>query len=254
MIIIKFDIPVPCFYGGMDFCEAIDRIAAGGFDKIETYDRKSLDISAVKEALKRNNVELISMCTSFFNMTDSRYRQTWLENLDESCADAVKLGVGKLITQVGNDTGDERALQHENIVKTLQLAKPVLEKYGVTVMIEPLNVLVDHKGYYLTSSAEAFEIVRETGSEYVKVVYDIYHQQITEGNIIPNIVNNLDCIAHLHCAGHPGRHDLQFGENDYKVIFSAVDKAGYTGCCGLEYTPITDAETSLNEFKRIYMA
>ncbi|MBO5299764.1 MAG: hypothetical protein J6B51_06780, partial [Clostridia bacterium] len=72
------------------------------------------------------------------------------------------------------------------------------------------------------------------------------------GNIIPNIVNNLDLIAHLHSAGHPGRHELQFGESDYKVIFSAVDKAGYTGCCGLEYGPLLSPEESLIKAKEIY--
>jgi TerC family integral membrane protein len=87
----------------------------------------------------------------------------------------------------------------------------------------------------------------------VKVVYDIYHQQVMEGNIIPNIIHNLDCIAHLHSAGHPGRNELQYGENDYHVIFSAVDKAGYTGCCGLEYNPLLEPEESLKEFRRIYL-
>ena len=83
----------------------------------------------------------------------------------------------------------------------------------------------------------------------VKLVYDIYHQQVMEGNIIPNITKNLDCIAHLHSAGHPGRNELQYGENDYKVIFAAVDKAGYTGACG---RPLMDPEESLREAKRLY--
>lgn len=74
-----------------------------------------------------------------------------------------------------------------------------------------------------------------------------------EGNIIPNVTNNLDCIAHLHSAGHPGRHELQFGENDYKVIFDAIDKAGYKGACGLEYSPTLEAVESLKEFRRIYL-
>ena len=73
-----------------------------------------------------------------------------------------------------------------------------------------------------------------------------------EGNIIPNITRNLDCIAHLHSAGHPGRHELQNGENDYKAIFAAVEKAGYTGACGLEYKPLLPPEESLRETKRIY--
>ena len=111
---------------------------------------------------------------------------------------------------------------------------------------------MDHPGYYLTSSEEAFAIVREVGSPNVKVVFDIYHQQVSEGNIIPNIVNNLELIAHLHAAGHPGRHELQFGENDYRNIFAAVDKAGYTGACGLEYTPLTDPEESLRTAKELF--
>ena len=86
----------------------------------------------------------------------------------------------------------------------------------------------------------------------VKMVFDIYHQQIMEGNIIPNITGNLDCIAHLHAAGHPGRNELQSGENDYNVIFAAVDRAGYTGACGLEYTPLMPPEESLAEALRRY--
>lgn len=250
---MKFDIPVPCFFGGMDFCEALKIISGLGFDKVETYDRKALNIDAVNETCIRYNIELVSMCTSFFCMTDPQYRKIWVDNLAESCENASKLGVKKLITQVGNDTGEERAYQHKSIVDALKEAKPILENYGITLMIEPLNTLVDHKGYYLTSSLEAFDIVREAECEFVKVVYDIYHQQISEGNIIPNITANLDCIAHLHCAGHPGRHDLQFGENDYHVIFDAVDKAGYTGLCGLEYSPVGDPCESLREFRRIYL-
>ena len=73
-----------------------------------------------------------------------------------------------------------------------------------------------------------------------------------EGNIIPNIVNNLDLIAHLHGAAHPGRIDLQFGENNYKFIIDAVDKAGYTGCLCLEYRPTMPAEESLKEAKRLF--
>ena len=157
-----------------------------------------------------------------------------------------------MITQVGQDTGAERAIQHESIVAALTAAKPILEDTGVTVMIEPLNTYVNHPGYYLWSSAEAFEIVRQVDHPLVKVVYDIYHQQVMEGNIIPSVTGNLDCIAHLHSAGHPGRHELQYGENDYRVIFEAVDKAGYQGACGLEYNPLMPPEESLKEFLRIY--
>ena len=185
-------------------------------------------------------------------MTDPAYRDLWLAGLRESCAAARKVGASRLITQVGPDTGAERARQHEAIVETLRQAKPILDEYGIIIMLEPLNVLVNHPGYYLTRAQEGFDIVHEVDHPLVKIVYDIYHQQVTEGNIIPSIVNNLDCIAHLHSAGHPGRIELQFGESNYKVIFDAVDKAGYTGACGLEYRPTLPPLESLREARRLF--
>lgn len=249
---MRLCVPVPCFFKDIPFQDAIYRIKDLGFDAAETYNWKNLDIDAVRKALDDTGVELMSMCTTEFRLTDPEYRTAWLDGLKESCAAANKLGVKRLITQVGQDTGAPRKDQHAAIVETLKLAKPILEESGVTVMIEPLNTYFNHPGYYLWSAVEGFEIVREVDSPYVKVVYDIYHQQIMEGNIIPNITGNLDCIAHLHAAGHPGRHEMQNGESDYKVIFAAVDKAGYTGACGLEYSPLMPPEESLIEAKRIY--
>lgn len=251
---MRICIPIPCFFGNMEFTEAIRLVGKLGFDAAETYEWRGLDKDAVHDVCKETGVELLSMCTTEFNMTSPEMRTKWLDGLKESCAAAKQMGVKHLITQVGNDTGDERAYQHESIVAALKEARPILEESGVTVMIEPLNTYVDHKGYYLWQSSEAFDIVREVSHPLVKVVYDIYHQQIMEGNIIPSITNNLDCIAHLHSAGHPGRHELQLGESDYKVIFNAVDKAGYTGACGLEYHPTVDSVESIEEFKRIYLS
>ena len=249
---MRLCVPIPCFFGKMDFCDALRRVKALGFDAAETYNWKGLDFDAVRRACQETGVELLSMCTSEFRMTDPAFREAWLAGLEESCRAANRMGVKRLITQVGQDTGAPRAEQHAAIVETLRQARPILEKSGVTIMLEPLNTLVNHPGYYLWSAVEGFEIIRELNHPPVKLVYDIYHQQVMEGNIIPNITKNLDCIAHLHSAGHPGRNELQYGENDYKVIFAAVDKAGYQGACGLEYRPLLPPEESLLEAKRIY--
>ena len=249
---MRLCVPIPCFFGDMDFCEGLRRVKALGYDAAETYNWKGLDFDAVRRTCEETGVELLSMCTSEFRMTDPTFRQAWLDGLEESCQAANRMGVKRLITQVGQDTGAPREQQHAAIVETLNLARPILEKSGVTIMLEPLNTLVNHPGYYLWSAVEGFEIIREVNHPLVKLVYDIYHQQVMEGNIIPNITKNLDCIAHLHSAGHPGRNELQYGENDYKVIFAAVDKAGYTGACGLEYRPLMDPEESLREVKRLY--
>lgn len=249
---MRLCVPIPCFFGKTDFCEAIEKVAALGYDAIETYGWKNLDLDAVRSTLDKTGVKLLSLCTTEFNLTDPEYRDKWVAGIEESCIAAKKLGAEFLITQSGRDTGKPRKEQHESIVAGLRKGAPILEAYGITCMLEPLNTLIDHKDCYLWSSAEAFDIVKEVGSDHVKVVYDIYHQQVMEGNIILNIVNNLDCIAHLHSAGHPGRHELQFGENDYRVIFEAVDKAGYTGAVGLEYKPLLDPVESLVCAKAIY--
>ncbi|MFA5562141.1 MAG: TIM barrel protein [Eubacteriales bacterium] len=251
---MRFCIPIPCFFPKLDFVEAIHQVKAYGFDAAETYAWRHLDLPAVRRACEETGVELLSMCTTEFNMTAPAKRGAWLDGLRESCQAAKLVGAKRLITQVGPDTGEERASQHESIVAALKQARPLLEESGVTLMIEPLNTLVDHPGYYLWRSAEAFEIVREVDHPLVKVVYDIYHQQVMEGNIIPSILNNLDCIAHLHCAGHPGRIELQFGESNYAVIFETVDKAGYRGACGLEYRPSLGTDKSLESFKQIYLS
>lgn len=250
---MRICVPVPCFFGGEDFCTAIRTIGQLGFDAAETYDWQSLDLDAVRAACEESGVELLSMCTTEFRMTDPAFRKDWLDGLAKSVKAANRVGAKHLITQVGPDTGAERALQHEAIVTTLKEARPILEDSGVTIMIEPLNTLYNHPGYYLWSAVEGFDIIREVNHPLVKEIYDIYHQQVMEGNIINNIVNNLDCIAHLHSAGHPGRIDLQFGENDYKYIFKRVDEAGYTGACGLEFRPTLGGVESLKEFRRIYL-
>ncbi len=249
---MKLCVAIPCFFGNSDFAEAIRKVHELGYDAVETYKWSDLDFDAVKLALKETGVKLLSMCTTEFKMTDATYREAWLKGLEETCIAANDLGVEKLITQVGQDLGTPREEQHQAIVDTLKLAVPILEKYKVTIMLEPLNTYVNHPGYYLWSAVEGFDIVREINNPYVKIIYDIYHQQVMEGNIIPNVTKNLDCIAHLHGAGHPGRNEMQNGESDYKNIFKAIDEAGYTGYCGLEYRPLMDPIESLIKAKEIY--
>ena len=249
---MRFCVAIPCFFNNEDFCDSIKKVAELGYTVAETYDWTRLDLDKVKETLDQTGVELLSMCTTEFRLTSPEHRSLWLEGLEKSCIAANKLGVKRLITQVGNDTGAPRAEQHASIVEGLKAGTPILEKYGVTIMIEPLNTIVDHKGYYLWQSSEAFEIIKEVNHHNVKVIFDIYHQQIMEGNIIPNIVNNLDLIAHIHVAGHPGRHEPQKGENNFSFIFEQIKKAGYKEAIGLEYFPLNEPIESLKAVKEIY--
>lgn len=252
---MRLCIPLPCHFptGTTDeVCTAIRKAAAMGYDAIEAYGWNGWDLYAIRSVLDETGVELLSLLVPETRLTDPACRDLWLDALQVACEAANIVGAKRLITQVGNDTGAPRETQHAAIVETLTLAKPILEHYGITVMPEPLNVKVNHPGYYLTTAAEAFDIVREVDSPFVKIIYDIYHQQVTEGDIIPTVTQNLDLIAHLHAAGHPGRHELWEGELNYKYIFDALDRAGYAGACGLEYGALENPAESLMLARKMF--
>jgi hydroxypyruvate isomerase len=164
----------------------------------------------------------------------------------ESIEAAKFLGVPALIITTGQERDDiSHTEQHQNVVNALRMAAPLFEKSGIIAVLEPLNIICDHKGYFLSSGYEAFDIIREVNSPSIKLLYDIYHQQITEGNLIPNIRNNINLIGHFHVADNPGRHEPGTGEINYKNVFTAIDELGYQGYIGLEYSPTIDAERSL---------
>jgi len=114
------------------------------------------------------------------------------------------------------------------------------EDAGVTLGVEPLNTIVDHPGYYLTSSAEGFEIVDAVDSPAVKLLFDVYHQQTSEGNVTRNLTNNVEQVGYVHVADVPGRHEPTTGKLDYENVLGALDEAGYDGYVGCEFTPRGD--------------
>ncbi len=250
---MKFSVSLPCFFKNIPFADMIRRVASLGYTAVESWDMsKSENLREIRLVCDSLGVRFVALCPPEFRMNDSAYRGAYLDGLKAGCEAASILGADRLITQVGDDTGAPREFQHAAILETLEGAKPILEAYGKTLMLEPLNTYFDHKGYYLDSSREGFRLIEEASHPLIKTVYDIYHMQIMEGNIIPTVTANLDKIAHLHAAGHPGRHEMQFGETDYRNVFAAIDEAGYQGYCGLEYRPTLDPLESLKQVKNIY--
>ena len=183
-----------------------------------------------------------------FSLVDASVRDAYLRGLRESIATAQRLGTQVLISQVGDYVqGLERQRQHDSLVEGLKAAAPLLEDSQITLVIEPLNELVDHGGYYLVRSEEAFEIIDEVDSPNVRVVFDIYHQQISEGHLIHNLTRHIDKIGHFHAAGNPGRNELSVGEINYPQIIEAIEATDYDGFFGLEYWPTRSALDGLRE-------
>ena len=137
--------------------------------------------------------------------------------------------------------------QKKSIIDGLRAAAEIVEREKLLLVLEPLNILVDHAGQFLSSSLEAFEIVKEAGSASVKVLFDIYHQQVTEGNLTANIRDHIDLIGHFHVADVPGRHEPGTGEINYVNLFREIERTGYQGYVGLEYLPLGEVEEPLRK-------
>ncbi|RUS47839.1 hydroxypyruvate isomerase family protein [Cohnella sp. AR92] len=243
---MKLSICTDAVYRGIPTPEAVRLARENEYDAIEFWSWWDKDLASIREAAEANGVTVATFCTRFVSLVDPDCRSEYIEGLKQSIEAARSVGCVRLITQTGDDRpGVSRELQRQHMIDGLRECVPLLEAAGVTLLVEPLNTAVDHPGYYLSSAEEAFSIVREVGSRKVKVLYDIYHQQITEGDLIRTIRANVEWIGHFHAAGHPGRGELHNGEINYPYVFAAIRETGYQGYVGLEYFGSEPTEAAL---------
>jgi len=227
------------------FHERITRAAEVGADGVEFWGWREKNLDAIADAAAAADIPIVG-CVVGAALTDPSERDTAVETVREGIDAAADLGCSNLITTTGPDQdGLDRETQHDNIVDVLSTVAPDAQAADVTLVIEPLNTKIDHPGYYLTTAQEGFEIVDAIDSSHVKLLYDVYHQQITEGNIIRTMTENIDKIGHIHMADVPGRHEPGTGELNYAPILSSLDNAGYDGYVGCEFTPIGTPEEAM---------
>jgi hydroxypyruvate isomerase len=171
-----------------------------------------------------------------------------VDNLIAAMPKARALEVPNLITFFGNRAGrsDREAL--DNCVTGLNRLKAAAEQHGITICVELLNSKVDHKDYHGDRTAFGVEVVSRTNSPRVKLLYDIYHMQIMEGDVIRTIREHHAHIAHYHTGGVPGRHELdETQELQYPAICRAIAETGFKGFLAHEFVPVRDPLTSLRE-------
>ncbi|WP_224270913.1 hydroxypyruvate isomerase family protein [Haloprofundus salinisoli] len=242
---VDFSVCIEMVYDDDPFHDRIGRAADAGAGAIEFWDWREKDLGALRAAADDADI-LIAGCTAGGVLTDLGATDETVETIRESIATASELDCPTLIVTTGPDQdGASRETQHENIVEILGRVAKEAEDADVTLVVEPLNTAVDHPGYYLTDTAEGVDIVREVDSPSVKLLYDVYHQQVTEGNVIETITENIDHIGHIHIADVPGRHEPGTGEINYENLLAAIDDAGYDGYVGCEFTPTVDPDKAL---------
>jgi hydroxypyruvate isomerase len=161
---------------------------------------------------------------------------------------AAKAGVVNVITFSGNREGMSDAEGAKNCIIGLNRVKKIGEDHGVTICMELLNSKVDHHDYMCDHSAWGLEVVHEVNSPRVKLLYDIYHMQIMEGDLVATIQKNIDWFAHFHTGGVPGRHELDGSQEvQWDGVMRGIAATNFKGYIAHEFVPTRDPLTSLRE-------
>ena len=236
-------------YRDRPFLDRIDRAAELGVEAVEFWEWENKDVDAVVAAIDEHDLELVGMVgagTEDADLTDPGQRDAAIRQIEASIDLASEIGCPNLIVLAGQTVeGVDRDRQRQSVVTALRDVAPSAEAAGHTLLLEPLNAAVDHPDHFLSSSTEGFRILDAVDSPAVKLLYDVYHQQVTEGNIIDTLCRHLDAIGHVHVADVPGRHEPGTGELHYENILAAIDDAGYDGHVGYEFVPSGESDAAI---------
>ena len=143
--------------------------------------------------------------------------------------------------------GSDREKLRQTFVDNLRFAADHLGAHGIRLVTEPINTR-DIPGFFLSGTQQALDIIRDTGSDNIKIQYDIYHMQIMEGDLAPTLEKNLSDVGHIQLADNPGRHEPGTGEINFSFLFDFIDRLAYPGWMGCEYIPASTTLEGLGWF------
>ena len=233
------EIPLP------DFCKAAAGMGLAGVDLLSAADWDTVRDHGLVCSMGYPADRRDFIPTGF---NDRANHALLLRELEQTIPLAAKHGVPNVITMFGNRRGRSDAEAIDNCVAGLNAIKALAEEQHVTVCVELLNSKVDHADYQGDHTAFGVAVMKGVASPRVKLLYDIYHMQIMEGDIIRTIRDNKDWIAHFHTGGVPGRHELDgTQELNWRAVASAIADTGFAGFVAHEFTPTRDPLTSLRQ-------
>ena len=255
---MKASVCIEMIYTEYPFLERFQKAAEQGFDAVEFWNWDNKDLPAVKEAARKAGIKIASFQSNLGGtLIHPDHRQGFISGIRQSLEKANELEVDTLFLltdELGEDrsvryqyphlTGDEK---YESVFTGLKMLAPLAEKAGVSLVLEPLNIYVDHPGYYLHGSALGFDLIRAVDSPNIRLLFDIYHMQVMEGNLIASLTHNLDTIGHVHVADVPGRHEPGTGEINYANVLAALQQAGYNRYVGFEFAPTGASEIAAGQ-------
>jgi len=252
---MHIDVCLEPLFPDLPAAQRIALIAHAGYRAVEFWFQSPDNATAIRQACDQYGVTINNLVVNSpdgslggapVNADDLHQ---YLERVEEMIAFAKAIDCHLGITCAGNiQPGLTRAQMYANLERAYGQAAEIAVRHDFTLVVEPLNTHVDHAGYYLDSSDEAAAIIRAIDNPALKLLFDVYHMQIMEGNLIAHIERHIDIIGHFHAAGVPGRHELFTGEIHYPAILQRIAALGYQGCFGLEYFPaMADHAASLRQ-------
>lgn len=233
-------------HAGEDPVDQIQFMAEQGFTAFEdnTMRTRSVDEQTrIAEALRAHDMQMgvfvaheIPWGEPRLTSGDANHRAAFLDQIRASVEVAQRVDA-TWMTVVPGARHPRLAIDYQtaNLIETLREAAAILEPHDLVMVLEPLNTLRDHPGMFLTESPQAYMICKAVDSPACKILFDCYHQQITEGNLIPNIDAAWDEIAYVQVGDHPGRNEPTTGEINYRNVFSHLHEKGYDGVIGMEH-------------------
>lgn len=224
-----------CF-SGLDvetLCVEAKKIGIKGIDLVGPKDWPTLKKHGI-ESTMCNGAE-INLVDGF---NDEKFHEKLIQNYTAMIPLVAEAGYKNLICFSGNRRGKDDETGWNNCVKGLKQLIPLAEKHNVVLVMELLNSKINHKDYQCDRTSWGAELCKRLGSENFKLLYDIYHMQIDEGDVIRNIRDNHQYIAHYHTAGVPGRNEIDdTQELYYPAIMKAIAETGFKGFVAQEFIP-----------------
>ena len=182
------------------------------------------------------------------SMVNPAQRDGFLADVRQAIEFAKKLDVPQIILMSGDEiAGVPREQQWASLLEGAKRAGELAAQGGKTLIVEPLNAKVDHKGFFLTTCTDGLRLVKEVDNPHVRLLFDLYHEQVQVGNVTRTAVEAAPYVAVYHVADNPGRNDPGTGEMNYANIYKAIQKTGYSGYITMEYLPRAEQVTSLKK-------
>jgi hydroxypyruvate isomerase len=217
-----------------ELCKIVKKIGFGAIDLVGPKDWPVLQQYGLYSSMCNHGGQV--SLTNGFN--DTQYHEQLFKDYSEVIPLMVKAGYKDVICFSGSRNGMDDETGFKNCVQGLQKILPTAEKNGITLHMELLNSKIDHKDYMCDKTAWGVELCKRVGSQNFKLLYDIYHMQIDEGDVIRTIKDNHQYIGHYHTAGVPGRHEInETQELYYPAIMKAIVETGFKGYTAQEFLP-----------------